>query len=284
MSKIVEQIASEAFHSIVLGEDIAIGVARALEGRVIKKSEYEHLQDEARQAAHLRVLRFHDSEKHNKEQYLKTTALESQIAELNGQLAEAKKKPVYTVGLYTIRNVAEQGQFETPIVDFVAADDIFHKEIVDAAEYVPKNAFANAAQYGINQDKRAEDLAAKLWDTEQELNSEKQEHDRVTDEWETLVDNLQADLIHARREIVNATIALQKALGSQTEPANSHTYHYTSEPETEPFEHIEPPACLNPTDAVTWTTKQFVPEFNPVPGWISYKWNYIWKQNPLESA
>lgn len=40
-----------------------------------------------------------------------------------------QKKPTYCLGLETVRKVAKEGQLETDIVDFVAADSLFHEEV-----------------------------------------------------------------------------------------------------------------------------------------------------------
>lgn len=86
-------------------------------------------------------------------------------------------------------------------------------------ESVPKNAFQNAAQCGINQDARATDLASKLWDAEQEIHdlklvlerfqfanenlnsdliNEIEENDRVTDDWETEVQAKKSEIQHLK--------------------------------------------------------------------------------------
>jgi hypothetical protein len=44
------------------------------------------------------------------------------------------KKPVYCLGLSTIRRVAKDGQLKTKHVDFVAADDLFHADVYIAGK------------------------------------------------------------------------------------------------------------------------------------------------------
>jgi hypothetical protein len=168
MSKIARQITMLlAGHDMIAPyqlNDAHKLVERALEGKIISKRELDALRK--------------DADVFKRELYLKNCALESRIAELNGQLAEAKA-------------------------------------VLIGYDSVPRSAFQNAAQYGINQNNRADDLANKLWDAEQEihdlklrleleqnagakqysyivdlqteLNEEKEANDRVTDEWEALV-------------------------------------------------------------------------------------------------
>lgn len=40
------------------------------------------------------------------------------------------RKPVYCLGLSTMRKVAKFGQLQTEAVDFIAADDLFHNKKV----------------------------------------------------------------------------------------------------------------------------------------------------------
>ncbi len=44
------------------------------------------------------------------------------------------KKPVYCLGLSTIRRVAKDGQLRTKHVDFVAADDLYHADVYIAGK------------------------------------------------------------------------------------------------------------------------------------------------------
>ena len=69
--------------------------------------------------------------------------------------------------------------------------------------------------------------------------------DSITEKWEELVDNLQADLIHARREIVEL-LHEKDELYSQIEQNETRG---AQEQKT-----IEPPACLKPKDVLTWVS------------------------------
>jgi|SRR5690348_6229890 len=58
------------------------------------------------------------------------------VRNLAQELAAMKeqKKPTYCLGLETVRKVAKEGQMETEIVDFVAADSLFDEELFTDAD------------------------------------------------------------------------------------------------------------------------------------------------------
>lgn len=240
MSKIAEKIAGEVLaHGFVYqwnkGSNVSFAdaVDRVLEGKIISKSEVDALRKDAnafRFAGEVAYNSINDGlkkEKENREYYLKNCGLESRIAELNGKISDLER-----------RN-AQQSTWLTeawPLSNQVPSlkDKLWEaeQEIHDLKNEV---------------DSQSHDIDR----LELELIDEMEENDRVTDDWEALVQEQKKVISSLQEESHLLRIRLHLAEDVIYKIDSSQ-----SEQTEKPAETIEPPSCLKPADALSWTSTQ----------------------------